>query len=104
MDKAQFLRCWWLYSARRKQLGTLCLQRSCAIISSLPARKCRQRLLLLDLWRFILAVCEVATPSIVIKFVFIIKISKLFKVDLVAQNGANPTKPLHKLITFAGPV
>lgn len=40
----------------------------------------------------------------IIELVFVVEISKLFKVDLVPQYGANPSKSFDKLIAFAGPI
>ena len=40
----------------------------------------------------------------VIEFIIGFVISKLFEVDLVAENGSNTTKALHELVAFAGSV
>lgn len=48
------------------------------------ARNCRQIILAADVWRFILALCEVVELSIVIELIFVIKISHLFEVDFVS--------------------
>lgn len=70
---------------------------------------CRQAVVNIELWliaiawkRLLLApCCEVVELSIIIEFVFVIKISQLLKVDLVPQNGADTTETFHKLISLA---
>lgn len=64
-------------------------------------RASRQKIRVGNFWPFILALCEAAEPSIVVEFILVIKVSKLFKVDLVPQECSNPTKTLHKLVSFA---
>ena len=43
-------------------------------------------------WARCLAHCEVAKPSVVVKFILVIIISELFEVDLVAEDCSNATK------------
>jgi hypothetical protein len=52
------------------------------------------------LWRECLALCEGAQLSIVVEFILVVVISKLLKVDLVAQNGADATEALHELVAL----
>lgn len=67
-------------------------------------RASRQKTRRGSFWPFILALCEGAIPSIVVELVIIAEIGKLFKVDLVSENGTDTTESLDELVSFAGSV
>lgn len=61
------------------------LKRQFCLPLTLGARKCRQMILLVDIWSSILAFCEVVELSIIVKLVLIlINISQLLEIDFVA--------------------
>lgn len=52
-------------------------------------------------WRRHLAIAgEAAKSSIVIEFIFVVNVGELFKVELVAHDGADATKAFHELIAL----
>jgi len=67
-------------------------------------RASRQKTRRENFWPFILALCEVAKPSIVVELIIIRVISQLFEVDLVPEKGTDTTESLDELVTFAGSV
>lgn len=52
-------------------------------------------------WEHLLARCEGAELSIIVELILVIHLSELLKVDLVPQNGTDPSEPLHELIALA---
>lgn len=83
-----------LYGFLGSSLGVACLIHGAS----------RQKTRLGSFWPFILALCEVAEPSIVVELVVVAIICELLKVDLVSENGSDTTKAFDELVTLTGSV
>lgn len=73
--------------------GPGCVWQTLVASSHLSARS-------VELWARCLAHCEGTKPSIIVKFIFVIEIGKLLKVDFVPKNSANTTETFNELISL----